>query len=94
MLAYPTAWFYVNLGTLVMLVLAAGWLIQSFENIGVVEFRRQRNFRASFALLGMKKVIGFSVTVSLADVPDLLGARRRDNCQRLTGVVLSYGLHP
>ncbi|MET1084749.1 MAG: oligosaccharide flippase family protein, partial [Burkholderiales bacterium] len=39
-LAYPTAVFYAEPRVQpIMLVLAATWIIQSFENIGTVEFR-------------------------------------------------------
>ena len=48
-LAYPAALFYGEPRlTPVMLVLAGGWIVQSFENIGTVNFRRDMDFSREF----------------------------------------------
>ena len=96
LLAYPTAWFYGDSRLpIVMFVLGAGWLIQSFENIGVVEFRRQMVFSREFAFLGTKRAIGFTVTLSLALMFQTYWALVAGMiASRLSGVVLSYVLQP
>jgi lipopolysaccharide exporter len=95
-LAYPSGWFYGDARLpLVMLVLSGGWLIQSLENIGVIEFRRQMNFAGEFAFLGIKRVVGFTVTLSLALLFQTYWALVAGMLAgRVTGVVLSYALQP
>ena len=95
-LAYPTSWFYGDARLpLVMVVLAGGWLIQSFENIGVVDFRRQMNFSREFAFLGTKRVVGFTVTMSLALLFQTYWALVAGMVAgRVIGVGLSYALQP
>lgn len=50
----------------VIFALAAGWFIQSFENIGPVAFRRDLNFQTEYRFLVAKKLAGVLVTVPLA----------------------------
>lgn len=95
-LAYPTALFYGDPRLqLTMLALAAGTLIQSVENVGVVDFRRAMDFSREFAFLASKKVAGFLVTISLAVFLQSYWALIAGTLAvRLTGVVLSYGMQP
>ena len=95
-LAVPAATFY-NEPRLpaVMLVLAGGWLLQGFENIGVVNFRRDMDFGREFRLLVSKKAVGFVVTISLALTLQSYWALVAGSVMsRLTGVLLSYWMHP
>lgn len=95
-LAYPTAWFYGDSRLPpVMLVLAAGWLVQSVENIGVVDFRRQMDFSREFIFLGVKRATGFAVTLTLAVTFRTYWALVAGMVAgRVVGVVLSYVLQP
>lgn len=96
LLAFPAAAFYGEdrLGP-VMLVLSAGWFLQGFENIGIVNFRRTMNFRRETAFLLSKKLVGFCVTLGLAFgfrtywalVAGIVAGRA-------AGVALSYLLEP
>ncbi len=65
--AWPAAMFFnePRLAT-VLLALAAGTLISSFENIGTVDFRRHMNFQKEFHLQVLSRVIGVVVTVAVA----------------------------
>jgi lipopolysaccharide exporter len=95
-LAYPAGLFYGE-GRLppVMLVLAAGWFLQSFENIGMVEFRRRMEFSRESVLLGTKRLVGFLVTLSTAWLLQTYWALVAGMIAgRLTGVVLSYIMQP
>ena len=50
----------------VLLALAIGTLISSFENIGTVDFRRHMTFRKEFHLQVISRVIGVVVTIGIA----------------------------
>ncbi len=67
LLAKPAAHFYTEprLET-IMYFLAMGNLIQGFENIGIIAFRKEMQFNKEFVFLLGKKLSGFSVTVPLA----------------------------
>ncbi|MDQ3444850.1 MAG: oligosaccharide flippase family protein, partial [Pseudomonadota bacterium] len=57
-LAYPSAWFYDEPRVIpVMLVLAASRGVQSFENIGTVDFRRRMDFSREFRFSAWKKIV-------------------------------------
>ena len=68
-LAWPAALFYrePRLQGVVEL-LAAALLVEGFQNIGLVAFRKQLDFRKDFAFLFGKRLIVFAVTVPLAIV--------------------------
>lgn len=67
LLSIPASDFYKEPRLVVVLcLLAASAAIQGFENIGVVEFRRQLEFDREFRYLLVKKLIGFLITVPLA----------------------------
>jgi lipopolysaccharide exporter len=95
-LAYPGARFYDEPRLIpIMLVLALSRLVQSFENIGTVDFRRQMDFSREFAFSAGKKVTGFVITIPLAVMFEsywalIAGA----TAGRFAGVILSYAMQP
>ncbi len=95
-LAVPAAAFYNEPRlTAVMLVLAAAWLVQGFENIGIVNFRREMNFRPEFRFMLSKKIVGFVVTISLAlTLKSYWALIAGILVSRFAGVLFSYGMHP
>jgi lipopolysaccharide exporter len=79
----------------VMLVLAGAWLIQGFENIGTVNFRREMNFSLEFRFMFAKKLSGFLVTLALAFTFRSYWALILGTLfSRFFGVALSYALQP
>lgn len=95
-LSKPAAVFYSEPRLVaVVCVIASGWVLQSLENVGVVDFRRQMDFRKEFAFLALKKVVGFSVTVFLAfTLRNYWALVAGMMAGRLTGVVSSYVMSP
>jgi O-antigen/teichoic acid export membrane protein len=66
-MAYPAAQFYADDRIpAIMFVLAVNWLIGSVENIGVVNFRRDLDFRREFYFLISKRLAAMPVTLTLA----------------------------
>jgi len=95
-LANPAAGFY-NESRLesVMYVLALGSLVQGFENIGVIAFRKDLEFRKDFYFLLSKKLVSFSVTLPLAFIFRNYWALIAGMLAgRTTGVLISYYVHP
>lgn len=77
--------------TLLMIVLAAGWLAQGFENIGIVNFRRRMDFASEFKFMFSKRLVGFVVTISLAiALQSYWALALGQSAMRATGLVLSY----
>jgi len=67
LLAVPAAQFYHDPRlAMVLPVLAIGALCTGFENIGTVAFRKGMDFGKEFRFLLSKKVISFTVTISMA----------------------------
>ena len=95
-LAYPAASFYNEPRlTAVMLVLAGSWLLQGFENIGVVNFRREMNFAREFKFMASKRIAGFVVMLSLAFALESYWALIAGTVvSRFAGVLLSYAMQP
>jgi lipopolysaccharide exporter len=95
-LAYPAALFFGEPRlVMVMVALAGSWAIQSFENIGVVDFRRKLEFWREFRFLASKKFAGFAVTVALGLLLQSYWALVAGTISgRIAGVVLSYRMHP
>ncbi len=96
LLAEPVATFFEepNLDG-IMYFLAAATLIQSFENIGIVAFRKELNFRREFNFLLIKKIISFLVTVSLAFIfKNYWALVAGIVTSKLVGVLISYMMHP
>ncbi|KFB66884.1 lipopolysaccharide biosynthesis protein [Candidatus Accumulibacter vicinus] len=94
-LAIPAAIFF-NEPRLqsIMLALAAIALVQGFENIGVIDFRKNFRFGDDFQLMFWKKISSFVVGLSFAYLLNtywalVLGIA----ASRITGVFLSYALH-
>lgn len=68
-LSFPAARFYHEPRvTLVICVLAASALLEGFENVGVVNFRKEMRFDREFRYLFARRLVSFSTTVSLAFV--------------------------
>ena len=96
LMAHPASSFYrdVRLSTIIY-YLALGTWVQGFENIGVVCFRKDLNFRKEFIFLLSKRVLGSSVTISLALIYKNYWALVAGILVgRLTGLALSYLIHP
>jgi O-antigen/teichoic acid export membrane protein len=94
--AWPLGWFYDD-SRLIPLVafLGLGPLIQGCENIGVVAFRKDLNFDREFRFLMTKRLLSFAITVSLAFwLRSYWALAIGMVCGRLTGVAISYALHP
>lgn len=96
LLAEPAAAFYQESRLVpVIYVLAVGFFIQGFDNIGVVYFRKELDFKKEFVLMLSKKFVGFAVTIPLAfflrSYWALITGMVVGNA---VGVALSYMLHP
>jgi lipopolysaccharide exporter len=95
-LAWPAAAFYGHPELIpVISVLAIGSLVQGFENIGVVAFRKELRFDREFRFLLAKKLSMFCTAVPLAFLlrsywAMILGIV----AGRVAGVALSYYVHP
>ena len=95
-LAWPTASMYGDDRlTVVMLCIAAAWLVSGFENTGVANFRRRMDFSSEFRLMATKRVVTFAVTMVAAFVfrsywALVIGM----STGRVVGVVLSYLMEP
>ena len=67
LLTWPASGFYHEPRLIqLMPVLALSSLIQGFENVGVIAFRKEMNFRQEFRFLFSKKIVSFTVTMILA----------------------------
>ena len=81
--------------TNVVFLLAMGVLIQGFENIGVVAFRKDMEFHKDFKFQVTKKLFSFAVTMVLAlwlrNYWALVGGTL---VSRFMGVAFSYAAHP
>jgi O-antigen/teichoic acid export membrane protein len=96
LLAIPASHFYTEPRLEnVMYVLGFISLTQGFENIGVVAFRKEMDFRKEFRFLLGKKIAAFIVTVTLALLFSNYWALVLGTLAgRLAGVLLSYYAHP
>ena len=95
-LSIPAARFYHEPRvTLVICALAASALLEGFENIGVVNFRKEMRFDRDFGYMFSARLIAFVVTVALAltlrDYWALVGGMLVGRAAR---VALSYGVQP
>ena len=95
-LAFPSAaYFNESRVVSVMTTLAAIALIQGFENVGTIDFRKDFRFNMDFLLMFSKRICAFIVTLLLAYIFRsywaLLGGTA---VSRISGVALSYWLHP
>ena len=96
LLASPVATFFDDprLVTIIY-VMAFMAFIQSFENIGIVAFRKELEMKKEFIFLVAKKLVAFTVTIALAIILKnywalVLGTL----ASRVTGLLLSYWMHP
>ncbi|MBK6972783.1 MAG: lipopolysaccharide biosynthesis protein [Sterolibacteriaceae bacterium] len=79
----------------VVCVLALGPLIGGLENIGVVAFRKDLDFRKEFLFQISRKIIGFCVTVPLAFwLRNYWALVAGTLAARLAGTAVSYLSHP
>jgi O-antigen/teichoic acid export membrane protein len=94
--ALPTAAFYGDDRLApVMFVLAIGWIAAALQNIGIVDFRRNLEFRSEFKFLMAKRLIGTAVTIPLALATGSYWALIVGSISStIAGALLSYLLHP
>jgi O-antigen/teichoic acid export membrane protein len=79
----------------VVYALAFGWLVQSFENIGTVAFRRELQFEREYRFLAAKKGFGVLVTVPLAFWLQSYWALVIGSvATKCFSVLISYRMHP
>jgi len=79
----------------VIRVLAVGLLIQGFENIGVVNFRRDMQFNREFKFLLAKKIASVATTIPLAIALHSYWALVAGIVfGKVVSVILSYLIHP
>jgi len=94
--AHPAAAFYSEPRLqLVIFVLAAGTLVQGFENVGVVAFRKELTFDKEFRFLLIKRSLNFAVTLTMAFLLRSYWALVVGMVTgRVLGVAVSYMAHP
>jgi O-antigen/teichoic acid export membrane protein len=95
-LAGPGAAFYED-GRLetIMYVLAAGTVVEGFQNVGIVAFRKDMDFRKEFLFQVGKKLISFAVTLPLAFLwRDYWALVIGLVAGKLGGTLLSFAVHP
>lgn len=94
--AYPAASFYGDPRLApVMFAIGGAWLVYGFENIGIVNFRRQMNFAPEFRLMAIKRLVSFAFTMAAAMMLRSYWALVIGMAVgRMIGVVLSYLMHP
>lgn len=79
----------------VISVLAIAALVQGFENIGVVAFRREMTFHKEFMFLAGKKIAAFCITIPLAfTLRSHWALVAGIITSRVAGITLSYLVHP
>lgn len=95
-LAWPASAFYREPSlALVIAALAFGPLLGAFENIGVVAFRKDLDFRKEFYFQLSRKLVGFCIVVPLAFIFRNYWALVAGTlASKLAGTLLSYWLHP
>lgn len=95
-LSVPAAHFYHEPRvTPVICALAAGSLIQGFENVGVVHFRKEMRFDREFRYMFGRRLLAFATTVTLAlTLRNYWALVAGMLVGRASGVVLSYVLQP
>jgi lipopolysaccharide exporter len=96
LLAFPAARFYGEPRVAyLMLALAAAPIFQGLENIGVVAFRKELNFRGEFMWLTGKRLVGLVTVLPLAfALRNYWALVAGIVVSRVAGVVLSYLAHP
>lgn len=94
--AHPVARFFANEHLVqVIYALAFGWAVSAFQNIGVVEFRRDLAFDKEFKLQLIPRVASFLVTIVAAFLMHSYWALVIGLITiRVVSVVVSYTMHP
>lgn len=94
--AWPTAVFFDDQRLIpILLVLAAGSLIGSVENIGIVDFRRDMRFHREFALLVFPRLASIAVMVGLALLWRTYWALIAGSLtMQVLRVIMTYVMHP
>jgi len=79
----------------VLYVLALTAVVQGFENIGIVAFRKELNFSRELLFQFVKRLIAFAITIALAYLLRSYWALAIGTLSsRIAGVAFSYVLHP
>lgn len=94
--AYPASIFYnePRLAPIVF-VLASGAVLDGFQNIGVVSFRKELNFNREFAFILSRKVVQVVVAASMAFwLRSYWALAAGIFASSVTGVAASYLMHP
>lgn len=96
LVAEPAAVFYKQANLeIVIYVLALGAFIRGFENIGVVDFRKEMRFKKEFYFLLSQKIIGFCCVIPAAYfLGDYWALVIGIMSLKISAVVLSYIMHP
>ncbi|MDQ2694771.1 MAG: oligosaccharide flippase family protein, partial [Pseudomonadota bacterium] len=94
--AYPAALFFAEARLeAILYVLAGAAVVQGFENIGVVAFRKDLEFSKEFNYRVLPKIISFVATVALAIAWKSYWALIAGIViGQIARIVLSYVLHP
>jgi O-antigen/teichoic acid export membrane protein len=94
-LCWPASWFYNEPRLVpVMAVMSLAAIVQGFENIGVVAFRKELDFRREFLFVGGKKLVMFCTTIPLAVLWESYWALVAGSVAgRFAGTALSYAVH-
>lgn len=95
-LAHPAAAFYGEPRLVpVMWAIGAAWLVSGFENVGIVNFRREMDFAREFRFLAFKRLTAFAVTLAAAlTLRSYWALVIGMSAGRVVGVLLSYAMHP
>ena len=94
--AIPVARFFGNTNLVdVIYVLAAAWTVSAFQNVGMVEYRRQLAFHMEFKVQIIPRLLALAVTMPAAAIWHSYWALVSGIvATRLLTVGLSYVLHP
>lgn len=95
-LAWPASSFYEEPRvTSLVILLALGVVLRGFQNIGIVDFRKNLEFHREFILLAVAKVVAFVVTITIAVATQSYWALVIGTLShRLANLILSYVMHP
>lgn len=95
-LAGPVASFYGDSRLIAVLVaMAAASVVQGFENVGTIAFRKELDFRKEFRFLLAKKIVSFTVTMVLAfALRNYWALVAGTIAGKLASVWISYRAHP
>ena len=94
--AVPVAHFFNRIQLVdVIYVLAAGWAVSAFQNVGIVEFRRDLAFDMEFKIQIIPRVLALGITIPLAFIAHSYWALVAGIvATKVITVVLSYVMHP